>query len=110
LTGKGEPDLDPFKTWEPKKRPASPARLTSESAQAVALSALAYIAGADELLERFVAVSGCGADELKSRIEDQAFLGGVLDFILAHEPTLLAFSQATGLSAETPLAARALLP
>ena len=102
--------MDPFKPWQPKTRTPTPPTLDSEAAQAVALQAIAYIAADDDLLPRFVALSGCGLDELKARIADPGFLGGVLDFILADEPTLLAFTQATGLYPETPMAARALLP
>ena len=81
-----------------------------EDAQAVALQALAHIAGDEELLSRFVALTGCGADEIRSRIADDGFLGGVLDFILGDEATLIAFAEATGLPPETPMAARARLP
>jgi hypothetical protein len=102
--------LDPFKPWQPKQRPPLPARLAAEDAQAVALQAVAFIAASDELLPRFVALSGCGLDDLRGRIADAAFLGGVLDFILADEPTLLAFASDAGFAPETPMAARRLLP
>jgi len=102
--------MDPFKPWQPKPRSPTPAALDAEAAQAVALQAIAFIAGDDELLPRFVALSGCGLDDLKARIADPRFLGGVLDFVLADEPTLLAFAQSTGLAPETPMAARAKLP
>jgi len=102
--------LDPFKPWQPSRRPPPPARLSGEDAQSVALQALAFIAADEQLLPRFVALTGCGQDELRQRIADPAFLGGVLDFILADEPTLLAFIASAGLAGKTPMAARALLP
>jgi hypothetical protein len=103
--------MDPFKPYTPSKRPtARPPVLTVEDAQAVALKAVAFIAADDDLLPRFVALSGCGMDDIRQRIGDPAFLGGVLDFVLADEPTLLAFVAAAELAPETPMAARAKLP
>ena len=43
-------------------------------------------------------------------IGDPAFLGGVLDFILGDEPTVLAFVETEELAPETPMAARHKLP
>ncbi len=100
--------MDPFKPYTSAK-PAWHA-LSGEDAQAVALKALSFIAADEELLLRFVALSGCVPDDLRHRIADAAFLGGVIDCLLADEPTLLAFAEATGLPPEAPLAARAKLP
>ena len=103
--------MDPFKPYTPSKRAApAPMIRSTEEAQAVALQAIAFIASDDELLSRFVALTGCGQDEIRDRIGQDTFLGGVLDFILADEPTLIAFAEATGLAPETPMAARARLP
>jgi len=62
------------------------------------------------MLSRFVDLTGCGEDELRLRLTQPAFLGGVLDFLLGDEPTVLAFIQQEGFAAELPLLARALLP
>jgi hypothetical protein len=102
--------MDPFKPYTPSKRPPVPPKLTVEDAQAVALKAMAFIAGDDDLLPRFVALSGCGLDDMRNRVADPGFLGGVLDFILADEPTLLAFVEAAELAPETPMDARMKLP
>ncbi len=102
--------MDPFKPYSPSKRPVGPPVLSSEDAQTIALNAIAYIAADDELLSRFVALSGCGMDTIRERIGDPALLGGVLDFILGDEPTLLAFVDREELTPETPMAARHKLP
>ena len=103
--------MDPFKPYTPSTRPApGPLVRNAEEAEAVALKAIAFIAADEELLPRFVALTGCGADEIRARIGDPAFLGGVLDFILGDEPTLLAFAEAAELAPETPMAARSKLP
>jgi hypothetical protein len=103
--------MDPFKPYTPSKRPA-PAQMVcnQEEAEAVALKAIAFIAADEDLRLRFVALTGCGADEIRARIGDPAFLGGVLDFILGDEATLLAFAEAAELAPETPMAARSKLP
>lgn len=102
--------MDPFKPYVPSKRSAPPLALTAEDAQAVALKAVAFIAADEGLLPRFVALSGCGLDDIRQRITDAAFLGGVMDFVLADEPTLLAFVAAAELPPETPMMARMKLP
>jgi hypothetical protein len=102
--------MDPFKPYTPSKRPAGPPVLSAEDAQTIALKAIAFVAADEDLLPRFVALTGCGMDDIRARIGDPAFLGGVLDFILADEPTLLAFTEAEQLAPETPMAARHKLP
>jgi len=103
--------MDPFKPYTPSKRPAAwPSVRSVEDAQTVALKAIGFVAADEELFSRFVALTGCGLDDIKSRIGEAAFLGGVLDFILADEPTLLAFVEAEELAPETPMAARNRLP
>lgn len=103
--------MDPFKPYTPSKRAApGPAIKSEEEAQTIALKAVAFIAADEDLLPRFVALTGSGLDEIRSRIGDPAFLGGVLDFILGDEPTLLAFVEAEQLAPETPMAARQRLP
>ena len=84
--------------------------LTFADAQAVALKAVAFVAADDVLLPRFVSLTGCGLDEIRQGLIDPAFLGGVLDFILGDEPTLLAFAEAADIGPEAPAAARAKLP
>jgi hypothetical protein len=98
--------MDPFKPYQPKARQPAPPKLGLEDAQAVALKALTYVAGDDALLSRFVALTGCGLDDIKARLADVAFLAAVLDFLLADEASLLAFAEAEGMAPETPMLAR----
>jgi len=101
--------MDPFKPYQPKPRPFALPKLGAEEAQAVALKALAYVACDEVLLSRFVALTGCGLDDIRARVTDNAFLAAVLDFLLADEATLLAFVGAEALAPETPMLARRLL-
>lgn len=101
--------MDPFKPYQPKLKTA-PAKLTPQDAEAVALKALTFIAADDALLSRFVALTGCGIDDLRLRLSDPAFLGAVLDFVLGDEATTVAFAEREGFPPETTALARALLP
>jgi hypothetical protein len=101
--------MDPFKPYEPKPRPAQ-IRMTPGDAEVVALQAVGWIVADDGLLSRFVMLTGCGADELRRHVDQPAFLGSVLDFLLGNEPDVLAFAAHAGLAPETVLLARAGLP
>jgi hypothetical protein len=65
-------------------------------AEAVAIGALGFIASDPELLGRFLAITGIEAASVRQAAAEPGFLAGVLQFILAHEPTLMRFSQETG--------------
>ncbi len=84
--------------------------MNAESAEVLALSALGHIANNTMLLDRFVAISGSSADDIRSGAADPAFLAGVLDFLLSDETALLAFCQTSNIDPEIPGRARAFLP
>ena len=81
-----------------------------EAAEALALRALAFLAEDPERLGRFLALSGIGPGELRSRAADPALLGGVLDHLLSDERLLVAFAAANGLKPEEAARARWHLP
>lgn len=65
-------------------------------AEAVAISALGFVAADPELLPRFLAITGIEASSIRRAAAEPGFLAGVLQFILAHEPTLMRFCEETG--------------
>ena len=67
-----------------------------EEAEALAIRALAFIASDPELLPRFLAITGIEASSIRSAAREPGFMAGVLQFILAHEPTLMRFAEETG--------------
>ena len=69
-----------------------------EQAQSLAIQALGFIAADPELLPRFLAITGIEATAIRQAAREPGFLAGVLQFICAHEPTLLRFSEETGIS------------
>jgi hypothetical protein len=66
-------------------------------AEDIAAEALAWLANDPEMLGRFFALTGVDASGIRKAVNDPGFLIGVLDFIMAHEPTLMAFSEASGI-------------
>lgn len=85
-------------------------RLDRAAAEVVALRALAFIAAEPARLDRFLALSGLSAAEIRTQAGEPAFLGGVLDFLLSDDGLVLAFVEEAGLACDTPLKARSLLP
>ncbi|CAM5638954.1 hypothetical protein MAUB1S_10985 [Mycolicibacterium aubagnense] len=67
-----------------------------EQAEALAINALAFVAGDAELLPRFLAITGIEASSIRRAAGEPGFLAGVLQFVLAHEPTLMRFCEGTG--------------
>jgi len=69
---------------------------TGESGpEAVAVTALSWIAGNEDMLNRFLALTGIEAGQIRYAAAEPGFLAGVLDFLLAHEPSLMAFCNET---------------
>ncbi|MDQ6438274.1 DUF3572 domain-containing protein [Mesorhizobium sp. LHD-90] len=83
---------------------------TRQDAEALAISALAYLAGDPALLPRFLALTGIEAHQIRQAAREPGFLAGVLRFILAHEPTLAAFAEQAGIAPAAVGAALKALP
>jgi len=87
-----------------------PARLSQDAAEALALQAVAWLAGDEGRLARLLALSGATPDDLRTRIQDPAFLAGVLDLILSDEPMLLDLAASLAIDPQTLVVARHALP
>lgn len=81
-----------------------------EIAETLALQALAWIAGNDEMRPLFLGASGASAADLAKGATDPAFLAAVLDFLLLDDAWIVAFCDAAGLRYDAPMQARAALP
>jgi hypothetical protein len=64
-----------------------------QSPDAIAIEALGYLAGEPELMMRFLALTGIEASGIRQAAGEPGFLAGVLQFFLAHEPTLMRFCE-----------------
>jgi len=64
---------------------------TSEHALVMGLKALTYVVARDPLTQALMTTTGIGADDIRGQAQDPAFLGAVVDFLLARETDLLDF-------------------
>jgi hypothetical protein len=85
-------------------------RMTADEAEKLAVAALGFIASDPELLPRFLSITGIAAGDVRRAAREPGFLAGVLQFILAHEPTLIAFAEHARTDPARVAEARRLLP
>lgn len=81
-----------------------------DEAESIAISGLAFVAQDHELMRRFLDLTGVDADSIRQAAREPGFLAGVLQFIIAHEPTLLRFSADSGVPPEKAVLAIESLP
>ena len=74
-----------------------------------AIAILAWLANEPELLGRFLALTGTEPSMLRRAMGDPGFQAGLVDFLMSHEPTLLAFCETTGTKPEDVVRAHAIL-
>ncbi len=84
--------------------------MRQESAETVALQALGWLAGNDELFPTFLGTTGADGSDVAARAAEPAFLASVLDFLLMDDDWIIAFCDAAGLPYTTPRNARAVMP
>jgi len=84
--------------------------MTPDAAETMALRALAWLAGNEELLPVFLGSTGASVADLRARAGEPEFLGSVLDFLMMDDAWVVAFCDAEALAYETPMLARAALP
>ena len=82
------------------------ANISKEEAENLAISGLVHLAAEDDLLMRFSALTGILPNDMRQAASAPAFLAGVLDFYLSHEPDLLAWCKAENLNPENIAKAR----
>ena len=61
-----------------------------------AIDVLTWLAGEPEMMGRFLALTGLRIDNLRKSAGEPGFYLGLLDFLMNHEPTLIAYCEATG--------------
>ncbi|WFR96514.1 DUF3572 domain-containing protein [Rhizobium tumorigenes] len=75
--------------------------------QEIAIAVLGWLANEPDMFGRFLALTGMEAAQLRNAVNEPSFLGGLLDFLMNHEPSLMAFCVATGTAPEAVMAASA---
>lgn len=84
--------------------------MTPEAAETLALQALAWLLGQEDLCPVFLGSTGASPEDLKARAADPEFLGAVLDFLTMDDAWVMAFCDGAGIDYRLPLAARQALP
>ena len=84
--------------------------MRQESAERIALIALAWLVANEELLPVFMGSSGVSAQDLRDRANEPEFLGSVLDFLTMDDAWVVQFCDQNSLSYTQPMLARQALP
>jgi hypothetical protein len=87
-----------------------PPKMTPETAEILALKGLAFLANSEGPLDRFMALSGAGIDDLRERAGEPAFLAAVMDFLMSDEALLTAFCEDASIDPRELQIARMALP
>ena len=83
---------------------------TQDTAETLALQALGWLAGTEDLLPVFLGSTGLGEEDLRTRAEDPELLAAVLDFLLMDDAWITAFCDDMNLDHARVIEARAALP
>ncbi|MEX0751387.1 MAG: DUF3572 domain-containing protein [Xanthobacteraceae bacterium] len=89
--------------------PSRQRNIPLETAEMLAVQALAFIAQDGERLGRFLAVTGLGPAQIRDAVKEPGFLAGVLDHLAADEALLVAFAEHVAIDPATVAAAREVL-
>jgi len=82
---------------------------SQQTAEMLAVQALAFIAEDDSRMSSFIASTGIAVESIRAAAREPNFLAGVLEHILADENLLIAFADSAGIDpAEVARARQAL--
>lgn len=84
--------------------------MKQDSAETIALQALAFLLGDDDLRDVFLGATGASADDMRQRAGDADFLISVLDFLMLDDAWVIRFCDPLGLDYTTLQMARQALP
>jgi hypothetical protein len=85
-------------------------QMSPEQAEVIAIKALGWLAGHDDLGPAFLGHTGASAEDLRARTADPAFLASVLEYLTMDDQWIIAFCDAENLAYDRPLRARYSLP
>ena len=71
--------------------------VSRDTAEMLAIQALAFIAEEPERLNRFLGMSGIDAEDIRAAAREPAFLAGVLEHMLGDKSLLIAFAESAGI-------------
>jgi hypothetical protein len=82
---------------------------TRETAEAIAVQGLAFLAAEPARLSRFLVLTGLTPAQVRAQAQEPQFLAGVLEHLLADESLLLAFAANAALAPQAVVSACVLL-
>ena len=84
--------------------------MNAERAEIIAMQAMGWLVGNDELCPIFLGSTGGSEADLRARASDPDFQASVLEFITMDDAWVIAFCDSVGLAYDMPLRARYALP
>lgn len=84
--------------------------LSQDSAELLAIEALSWLVGNEDLLPIFLGSTGVSEGDLRQRAKDPEFLASVLDFLLMDDTWISEFCRSAEYTFDFPMRARAALP
>lgn len=84
--------------------------MTVGRAEEIALLALGWLAGNDELLPVFLGASGATLEDLRAGASEPSFLGSILDFLMMDDAWVIACCDSLQMPYEALQQARQTLP
>lgn len=84
--------------------------MNQSQAETIALSALGWLAGNDDLWPVFLGATGASAADVHARAGEAEFLVSVLDFLMMDDAWVVGFCDSARLPYDTPMRARHALP
>lgn len=84
--------------------------MRQEHAETIAISAVGWLAGNDELLPVFLGATGASESDLRARLAEPDFLGSVLDFLMMDDRWVVEFCDGQALPYDQIMQARQALP
>lgn len=84
--------------------------MSPEIAEMVALQALGWLVGNDDICPTFLGATGSSVDDLRERATDPAFQASILEFITMDDAWVMAFCDTVNIAYDQPLMARYALP
>lgn len=83
--------------------------ISANSAETLALDALGWLVGNEELLPVFLGATGASAQDLRDRAGETEFLTSVLDFLMLDDAWIVGFCDAKSVPYDLPGQARSVL-
>ncbi|AUG55188.1 hypothetical protein CSC3H3_17090 [Thalassospira marina] len=83
--------------------------MNNDAAETLAIQAIAFVAGDEELLQGLLMQTGMDLNDLRAGIGNRDVQRGVLEFLLSHEPFLMRLVEAIDCPPEMPAQAHMVL-